>query len=258
MSESWIPGFAILDGPSRTGIELRYRAAREIDQAPGWIRVDAFTPDDQVEALAIARVYESTAAFDHPDLPPVLGYGSTTVPGRPFIAFHLLPDVGEHGFDPPTRDEAAEALAEIQLMAYELGLAGVQIPVSELLRLRQGSRMEGRRLPFREFLAEPRRKDSQSGFRDAGPPDEWTPFTAPELVKNTAKRPVSIRQALPYRLASQLFFLEAGEVLREKPSGLGRFSSGRPGGLSQRRCEIALQALLLPPARRPPVEAFLA
>lgn len=269
MSRSWIPGFVVAEGPEKTGITLRFRGFRQKDGVPVWIRLDGFPPNELRSALAVARVYQETARLDHPDLPPVLGYGSTDVAGRPFIAFQLAPELlDRRQAGSGALDEAVETLAEIQLAAHEIGAAGVHVPYFELERIREGVQLDGRRLPIREYLVEPRRADGLSALTGAVEPGEWQPFTAPE-ARSALRRPrrPSVRQALSFRLAAQVHFLVTGTVaaadrpaaaFRPAPQGAAGAAVNPLGGLLSDTRRLATGAALGHNAnRRPPVETFL-
>ncbi len=238
---TWLPGFTSVEGPVYGQSVLRYRAVRESDGAPAWVRVDAHAPDDVRAARSLGRIYAATAAFDSPDLPPVLAYGPTEIAGRPFIAFRL--SRSESGSPPVDHSDSPfrEVLAELQLVAYENGLLGIHLPAEELERTRSGERAVDRRLPAREFVAEPRRPDGRSVLWGALPDDEWHPFTAPELLDGKPARNLSVRQALAYRVGAHLHYLRTGE--RPGPSADGVHAD---------------PALDVHAARRPPLETLIA
>lgn len=265
MADSWIPGFAVVEGPERTGLPLRFRAVRQADGAPAWIRVDAYPPDEIRSTVALAKLYGETARLDHPDLPPVLAYGSTSIQGRPFIAFQLTPE-WTHPLpsSPSAVDEAIETLAEIQLLAFETGAAGVHVPVPELDRIRAGARLAGRRLPLREFLAEPRRADGLCSLLGALDPAEWQAFAAPETVTKGRHR-VSGRSALSYRMACQAHYLLTGvptpvkeQARQEAGTHSVRIRPSERHELPGRWKLAVRSAISENPGRRPPVEAFVA
>ncbi len=254
---SWIPGYEVLEGPDRTGVPLRYTGYRQEDGVPAWIRVDAHVPNDLRGAVSLARVYQLTARFEHPELPQVLGYGATTVAGRPFIAYRLAhrrpgPPVAASGLGA----EAIEILAELQLLAYEAGTAGLHLPEGELARVPAAERVEGRRLPAREYLAEPRRSEGGSGFSRVLPEAEWLAFTAPELRRAGGRgRVASIRAAVAYRLAAQAHVIAVGRAPEPTSPLSGLASVTSPGeGLPWR---LLLSGLDARPDRRPALEAFL-
>jgi hypothetical protein len=213
---SWVPGYSLLEGPERTGVPFRYRAVRETDGVAAWIRVDGFDPSSSSAASAVDAIYTATARFDHPLLPPVLDFGSTEVAGRSFIAFQTSEPVAGGGHR--TRRGTITALAEVQIAAFECGLAGIHLPLHELMRLREGARLEARHLPVNEFLCEPCRSDGSPGLAalDAAG-DEGAPFVAPEALAGSRGR--SLRAALAYRLAAQIHVLLEGHVAGISPAG---------------------------------------
>ncbi|MGZ5428505.1 MAG: hypothetical protein ACXWFS_05805, partial [Thermoanaerobaculia bacterium] len=191
---SWIPGYRLLGGPEQTGLPHRYRAVRETDGVAAWIRVDGFDASSSRAAQAVDVIYTATAQFDHPLVPLVLDYGSTEVAGRTFIAFQAAEPVAGGGHR--TRRGTLTALAELQIAALECGFAGVHIPVQELIRLREGARLEARHLPVNEFLCEPRRGDGASGLAGLEAEKEGAPFVPPEM--RSGPRGGSLRAALAY------------------------------------------------------------
>src|SRR5512135_3537560 len=132
---SWLPGYRLLEGPEQTGLRLRYRAARILDGAEAWVRVDGFVPSSSSAATAVDAIYAATALFDHPLLPPVLDFGSTEIAGRAFIAFQASAPVAGGGHR--TRRGTLTALAEVQIAALDCGFAGIHFPLHELKRLRE-------------------------------------------------------------------------------------------------------------------------
>ena len=246
---SWIPGFEVLEGPDATGVPMRYRARREPDGVPAWIRIDGYDPTSGVAARAAAEVYAATALFDHPGLPPVLGYGSTEIAGRPFIAFQAAPSLPRAA---PQRRPARDLLvllAEIQLAAHECGFAGVHVPARELRRLRDGERVEGRRLSVFEFLCEPRSPAGECALGALGARDEWGPFTAPELASSAASG--SPGAAVAYRLAAQIFFLFEGTP----PPQEAEDRTPAEGEDVERR--LTRLGLSRSPSLRPPLECYV-
>jgi len=247
---SWIPGYEVLEGPEVTGVPMRYRARRDPDGTPAWIRIDGYDPASGAEARSAAEVYAATALFDHPGLPTVLGYGSTEIPGRPFIAFQSAPSLPR---GTPQRRPALDLLvllAEIQLAALECGFAGVHLPARELQRLRDGERVEGRRLAISEYLCEPRMAAGGSAFGALVPAHEWSPFTAPELASAAAGG--SPGAAVAYRLAAQVYFLFEGTP---PPPGAEAPGPGEDDQDVARR--LARLGLSRSPSRRPPLECFV-
>lgn len=228
---SWIPGYRLLEGPEETGLPFRYRAVREADGAAAWIRVDGYDSSSEDAAAAVDALYSATARFDHPLLPPVLDFGSAEVAGRSFIAFQASPPLAGGGNR--TRRGTMTGLAEVQIAALECGLSGVHLPVAELLRLREGARLEARRLPANEFLCEPRRERGASAFAVLESAAEAEPFLAPESRAAAGK--VSRRAALVYRLAAQVHVLLEGRLPGLETSGDADKT-------------VALSALPLPPA----------
>jgi hypothetical protein len=246
---SWIPGFEVLEGPDATGVPMRYRARREPDGIPAWIRIDGYDPASAPEARAAAEVYAATALFDHPALPAVLGYGSTVIAGRPFIAFQAAPALPRAA---PQRRPAADLLvllAEIQLAALECGFAGVHMPARELQRLRDGERVEGRRLAIFEYLCEPRAAAGGCAFGALGATEEWSPFTAPELTSPAAAG--SLGAAVAYRLAAQIFFLIEGEP---PPPDAGARTPADDEDVGRRLARLGLSRS---PSLRPPLESYV-
>ena len=225
---SWVPGFTIVEGPKQLKREQRFRGFRDSDGTPAWIRVDGYPPDDIRTALRIAKVYQATAEFDCADLPPVLEYGSTAIAGRPFIAFQYPRALrGEQAAI--SFDEAVEILAEITILVYERGFFGLHLPLAELRAIRAGKRVDGSRLPVREFLIEPRRSDGVPGFEDVIAPAEWHPFCAPEFATPGDRRQLSVRQGMSYRLAAQIHFICSGMTpVRQVASALFHDSGGNP------------------------------
>jgi hypothetical protein len=234
--------------------------------------VDGYPPGDRKQALQFGRVYQATAAFDHPDLPPVLGYGSSRIPGRPFIAYQLLPEARPPG-DPLPAEQVAEILAEVQLLAHEAGLAGIHVPLLELKRVRAGQVVVRGRLPFCEFLADPRRPDGSSTIVSLFHRDEWEPFTAPEMFPGRFTRSASIRQALSYRVAAQLRYVLDGTIERSSSRHDGTRRTGTERAESVAEVPIGNRGRLWPfrsdidgvlsaslggnPSRRPSLESFM-
>lgn len=258
---SWIPGYRLIEGPEQTSIPFRYRAVRETDGAAAWLRVDGFDASSSDAAHAVATIYAATARFDHPLLPRVLDFGSTKVPGRPFIAFQTSKPT--EGGGKRTRRGLIVALAELQIAAVECGFAGLHLPLHELLRLRSGERLEARHLPVNEFLCEPRRADARSGFAGLEAEKEAAPFVPPEL--RAASRAISTRAALSYRLAAQIHVLLEGRLPEEdlpdpdaKTIAL-RIVPGPQGPLAEADVprELVRLGLSLRPDDRPAPEQFL-
>lgn len=260
--EAWVPGYALQQGPEVTRLDLRFTGFREEDAAPAWIRVDGFPPEEPELRGAFSRVYDTTAELDHPDLPAVLDFGPTLIPGRPFIAFQLdtsrpawsdVPDI--------SWNDLVLLLVEIHWLALENGSAGVLFPTPELDRVRKGERVEGRRIPVREFLCEPRDGiGSVSSFRGLLEARDWSAFTAPELRGPERNQRVALRPAVCYRLAAQLFYLQHGEV----PGPVERTQTAFDGDEREQEWlgipglgKLARKALRSAPARRPPLEAFV-
>lgn len=245
--QDWIPGFRLEEGPESTGVPLRYVGVRERDGARAWIRLDGFAPGDVKAAVRMASVYQATARLDHPDLPAVLEYGSTAIPGRPFIAYQQSDDEPERG--DTKRTDAAEALADAHVVALDAGLSEVHVPPVELLRLHAPVR--GRRLGLREFLVETRRPDGLCAVAGLVPEDEWAHLTAPEARQRGRKRG-SVRQAAAYRLAAQLHM--AGT--RQWPMPVARLPR-RAAGADPSLDELIESGLAAVPESRPAVEEFL-
>jgi hypothetical protein len=230
---SWIPGYRLLEGPEQTGIPFRYRAVRETDGVPAWIRVDGFDASSSRAAMAVDAIYSATAQFDHPLLPPVLDYGSTEVAGRSFIAYQTSEPLAGGGHR--TRRGTMTALAEVQIAALECGFAGIHLPLHELQRLREGARLEARHLPVNEFLCEPL-VEGASGLAELEAEKEGTPFLPPEIRSGSQGH--SPRAALAYRLAAQLHVLLEGNVASDSP-------------LEEAEKTMALSALPFPPRPSP-------
>jgi hypothetical protein len=212
---SWVPGYGVLEGPEETGLAYRYRGVREQDGAEAWIRVDGFNPASSDAAAAVDAVYAATALLDHPLLPPVLDFGSTEVAGRSYIAFQLSRPAAGGGRR--TRRGTMVSLAEVQIAALECGCAGIHLPLAELLRLREGARLEARHLPVNEFLCEPRGEAGHPAFAGIGIEAEAGPFAAPEI--HARARSVSARLALAFRLAAQIHVVLEGQLPNDAPSG---------------------------------------
>jgi hypothetical protein len=210
---SWIPGYRLLEGPEQTGIPFRYRAVRETDDVAAWIRVDGFDASLDRAAMAVDSIYTATAHFDHPLVPLVLDFGSTEVAGRSFIAFQVSEPVAGGGHR--TRRGTMTALAELQIAALECGFAGIHLPLHELLRLREGARLEARHLPVNEFLCEPQSGGGASGLAGLEAEEEGAPFIPPEI--RAGAKGYSLRAALAYRLAAQIHVLLEGEVAGDSP-----------------------------------------
>jgi len=205
---SWIPAYRLTEGPEKTGIPFRYRGTRETDGAEAWIRVDGSDAASRTAADAAARIYAATAGFDHPLLPRVLDYGSTSVAGRPFIAFQASgPAAGGGRW---TSRGLIIALAELQLAALECGLAGLHVTLHELLRMREGERQERRHLPLRDFLFEPRSADGKGFMASIQADAEAAPFLAPEI--RYGSKGGEPRTALSYRMAAQVHVLLEGRL----------------------------------------------
>lgn len=247
---SWIPGYALLDGPEQTGVPYRYRARRERDQAAAWIRVDGHAPDSLRETSRLARVYEATVQLRLPELPAVLSSGESTVKGRPFVAYHSEDDEASPAGETLGEAELLDVvrrLATAQLTAYEAGFAGIHLAPVELARLRLRRRPKGGPLPVREWLAEPRSTRSRPALSGLEPSESWEPFTAPEVLDSWPG--VSVRQALSFRLAAQISHIGSGNFL-EDPSALelGPLRSLEP---------LVRRALEPQAARRPDLSRFL-
>lgn len=245
--QDWVPGYRLEEGPESTGVPLRYVGNRERDGVRAWVRLDGFAPNDLKTAVRMASVYQATALLDHPDLPTVLDYGSSTIPGRPFIAYQLAPDVNERADATPV--EAAEALADAHVAALDAGLAGVHVPPVEVLRVLFP--VEGRRLGIREFLAEVRRTDGVCSLSGVVPQEEWAPLTAPEACQRGRKR-VSVRHALSYRLAAQLWLA----CTQQWPVPVAR-PPRRPPEHVPTLGDLVEAGLAVSPEARPAVEEFL-
>jgi len=262
---SWIPGYRLLEGPEQTGLPLRYRGIRELDGVAAWIRVDGFDASSSRAAQAVKTIYTATAHFDHPLLPLVLDYGSADVAGRTFIAFQTSEPVSGGGHR--TRRGTMTALAELQIAALECGFAGVHLPLHELLRLREGARLEARHLPVNEFLCEPHRVDGAGGLAGLEAEEEGAPFIPPEI--RSGSHGVSLRAALAYRLAAQIHVLLEGRVAggstfedADKTVALSALSAlplpPRPFAETDVPRELVRLGLSLRPEDRPDPEDFLA
>lgn len=259
---SWLPGYRLLEGPEQTGVRLRYRATRILDGVEAWIRVDGFLPSSSDAALAVEAIYGATALFDHPLLPPVLDFGSTEIAGRAFIAFQTSAPVAGGGHR--TRRGTMTSLAEVQIAALDCGFAGLHLPLEELKRLREGTRLEARHLPVNEFLCEPRRDEGGSGLAGLGAEDEEAPFLAPEI--RAGARGTSPRAALAYRLAAQIHVLLEGHVAGDLPVGDAEKTMALSALPSPVRAsaetdvprELVRLGLSLVPESRPDPEDFLA
>jgi hypothetical protein len=203
---SWIPGYRLLEGPEQTGLPFRYRGIREADGVAAWIRVDGFDFSSRDAANAIDALYTAAALFDHPLLPPVVDFGSTEVAGRTFIAFQTSEPVAGGGHR--TKRGTMTALAEVQIAALDCGLAGIHLPFHELLRLREGARLEARHLPVNEFLCEPYGGKGKSAFDGLEASDEVALFRPPEIPAGAQ----ALRAALAYRLAAQFHVLLEGHA----------------------------------------------
>ena len=205
---SWIPGYRLLEGPEQIGSPLRYRAVRETDGARAWIRIDGFDPSSSGAAQTASAIYAATAAFDVPLLPNVLDYGSTEVAGRSFIAFQTSEPVAGGGRR--TLHGIIAALAEVQIAALDCGFAGVHLPLAELKRMRERTRLEARHLPVHEFLCELFRGDGSAGLAGLEAEAEDAPFAPPEAHAPAEASPS--RAAISYRLAAQLHVLLEGRL----------------------------------------------
>lgn len=245
--QDWIPGYRLDEGPESTGVPLRYVGTREKDGVRAWIRLDGFAPNDVKAAVRMASAYQATAQLEHPDLPAVLDYGSSSIPGRPYIAFQLSTERFDRADTHPV--EAAEALADAHVVALDAGLAGVHVPPIEVLRAFVP--VEGRRLGVREFLAEIRRPDGLCSLSGVVPQDEWAPLSAPEACHRGKKR-ASVRHALSYRLAAQLRFA----CTRQWPMPVSR-PARRPADAVPVLEELIEAGLASVPEARPAVEEFL-
>jgi hypothetical protein len=205
---SWIPAYRLDEGPEKTGIPFRYRGVRETDGASAWIRVDGSDAASRRAADGVARIYAATARFDHPLLPRVLDYGSTSVAGRPFISFQASEPAAGGGRW--TLRGIIIALAELQVASLECGLAGIHLPLHELLHLREGGRVDARHIPVREFLCEPRSSEGRGALAGLEAAAEEAPFLSPELRYGVRSAPG--RPALSYRLAAQVHVLLEGRL----------------------------------------------
>lgn len=245
--QDWIAGYRLEEGPDSTGVPLRFVGTRERDGVRAWVRLDGYAPNDLKTAVRVAAVYQATAQLDHPDLPTVLDYGSSTIPGRPFIAYQLSAEEDDRANASPV--EAAESLADAHLVALDAGLAAVHVPPIELLRTFVP--VEGRRLGIREFLAEVRRPDGLCSLSGVIPQEEWAPLSAPETCHRGKKR-VSVRHALSYRLAAQLRFA----CTRQWPLPVARPPRRAPDAVPVLE-ELIEAGLASGPESRPAVEEFL-
>ncbi len=225
----------MLGGPDETGVPFRYRAVREADGAAAWVRIDGYDSSSNGAATAVDALYAATAHLDHPLLPHVLDFGSAEVTGRGFIAFQTSEPVAGGGHR--TRRGTLTALAELQVVAYDCGFAGIHLPLHELLRLREGVRLEARHLPVNEFLCEPWSEGGRTALAGLEAEVEAAPFLAPEVLAASPR--VSRRAALAYRLAAQVHVLLEGHLAGNLPA-------------SDADKTVALSAL--PLARRPSAE----
>ncbi len=255
---SWVPGYDLLEGPEQTGVPLRYRARRVSDGAAAWIRVDGFDAGSREAAVAVDALYAATASFDHPLLPAVLDTGSTEVEGRSFIAFQTSEPSPGGGHR--TRRGTMTALAEVQIAALECGFSGVHLPMHELLRLRDGSRLEARHLPVHEFLCEP----AGTGLAALEAWSEANPFLPPEVAAGA--RGVSPRASLAYRLAAQFHVILEGRAPGAASAGdadktiaiSALPSPARAGPAADVPRELVRLGLSLVPGDRPDPSYFLA
>ncbi len=258
---SWIPAYRLVEGPESTGIPFRYRGVRETDGAAAWIRVDGSDAASRGATDAVARIYAATARFDHPLLPRVLDYGSTSVAGRPFISYQASEPAAGGGRW--TLRGMFVALAELQIAALECGWAGIHLPLHELLKMRQGERLEARHLPVREFLCEPRSADGKSSLACLESGAESEPFLPPEARYGSKGAPP--RPALSFRMAAQLHVLLEGRLPDDAAPdpdaktialpAVGR----RPAGVAESDVprELVRLGLSLRPQDRPDPEQFL-
>ncbi len=252
----------MLEGPEQTGVPFRYRGVRDADGVAAWIRVDGYDASSRRAAGAVQAVYSATAHFDHPLLPPVLDTGSTEVAGRSFIAYQTSEPAAGGGHR--TRRGTMKALAELQIAALECGFAGIHLPLHELLRLREGVRLEARHLPVNEFLCEPLTGDALYGLAGLDAEDQASTFLAPEV--RAGSRGVSRRAALAYRLAAQFHVLLEGQPAgdaavgdAEKTVALSSLAfPPRPQGEVDVPRELARLGLSPAPEDRPDPECFVA
>ncbi len=258
---SWIPAYRLVEGPENTGIPFRYKGVRETDGTAAWIRVDGTDAASRGATDAVARIYAATARFDHPLLPRVLDYGSTTVAGRPFISFQASgPAAGGGRW---TLRGMFVALAELQVAALECGLAGIHLPVHELLHLRGGERLETRHLPVREFLCEPPDAEGKNGLACLEAASDAEPFLPPEVRYGSKGAPR--RPALSYRMAVQLHVLLEGhppgdDTPDPDAKTIALPAVGRhPGTIAESDVprELVRLGLSLRPQDRPDPEQFL-
>lgn len=256
---SWVPGYDLLEGPEQTGVPLRYRGRRATDGAAAWIRVDGFDAASREAALVVDALYAATASFDHPLLPAVLDVGSTEVAGRSFIAFQTSEPAAGGGHR--TRRGTMTALAEVQIAALECGFAGVHLPLHELLRLREGARLEARHLPVHEFLCEP----AGTGLAALEAWSEANPFLPPEVAAGA--RAIAPRAALAYRLAAQFHVILEGRAAgvsaggdADKTIALAALPSPAraSGPAADVPRELVRLGLSLVPGERPDPSCFLA
>lgn len=261
---SWIPGYDLREGPEQTGLPYRYRAVRDTDGVAAWVRVDGYDSSSRHAAMAVDALYTATAHFDHPLLPHVLDFGSTEVSGRTFIAYQTSEPV--EGGGKRTRRGTLTALAEVQIAAFDCGFAGVHLPLHELLRLREGARLEARHLSVNEFLCEPAGGGGASALAGLEAAHEVAPFLPPEILSGV--RPGPSRAALAYRLAAQVHVLLEGRLAGDAPAedadktvALSALSSlalpPRPGAAADVPRELVRLGLSPRPEDRPDPERFL-
>src|SRR5512141_2480017 len=120
-------------------------------------------------------------------------------------------------------------------LVLDCGFAGMHLPVHELMRLREGARLEARHLPVNEFLCEPLRSDGAGGLAGLEAEKEDEPFLPP--ANRSGARGGSPRAALAYRLAAQIHVILEGNLPEDSPFE----DAGKTVALS------ALSALPFPP-----------